>query len=558
MTDQILDDLPSRTLTWCLRGTCAVALGVSGYLAWTALNQSDVLGCGDGKVFDCGHVLHSRWSKWWGIPVSIPALLMYTTTMFALIMCRATSNPSIVRFSWGIVTVFGVAAGIAAIWFISLQAFVIRSLCVYCLGVHTCGIIMSVLILRRRPLGKNMTSALSGLSVAAACVLVAGQLLSPQAPTYAIERYDTVDASDDDSVFALDGEEFDSDEFLAPTGELFDSPAEELSTEDEDRVSRLQTPTPSRGVGGRLRDSRSEDVLRSGVSRGPGTFGSEPVPISLQPLNVATTHDTFEMETGAFEANDRSGVDEDARVFVNPAHAPVPSFSPLPDSDNRATKDNRATAAQQKSTPSPSPSPPQPPKKRLVNVLGGRAQLDVRHWPLIGDLDSDYILVELFDYTCPHCRKMNEQINAARQRYGNRLAVVTLPVPLNRECNDAISSTKARHRNACELARFAIAVWRLDPVAFQSYHEWLFQPVHGRTSAEARSHAAQLVGNAKLNEELAKPIVSQFIAKHVELYKRSGKGTVPKLMFPKVTVRGQMNSLDALCTVLERELNIQR
>ena len=71
-------------------------------------------------------------------------------------------------------------------------------------------------------------------------------------------------------------------------------------------------------------------------------------------------------------------------------------------------------------------------------------------------------------------------------------------------------------------------------------------------------HAAQLVGNARLNEELAKPVVSQFIAKHVELYRRSGKGTVPKLMFPKVTVMGQMKTVDALCTVLERELNIKR
>jgi hypothetical protein len=153
---------------------------------------------------------------------------------------------------------------------------------------------------------------------------------------------------------------------------------------------------------------------------------------------------------------------------------------------------------------------------------------------------------------------MNEQIKAARKRYGNRLAVVTLPVPLDRECNPAIANTKSRHRDACELARYAVAVWRLSPEAFQSYHEWLFAPAHGRTAAEARSQAAKLVGNAQLNEELGKPIVGQFIAKHVELYKRSGKGTVPKLMFPKVTVRGQMNSVDALCRVLERELNINR
>ena len=549
MTDQTLDDLPSRTWTWCLRATCAAALGISGYLAWTALHQSDVLGCSDAQIWDCGHVLHSRWSKWWGIPVSIPAFLMYATTMFALIICRVTSNPSIVRFSWGIVTVCGLSAGIAAVWFISLQVFVIRSLCAYCLGVHTCGIIMSVLILRSRPLGKNMTSALSGVSIATACVLVAGQLLSPQAPTYAIERYDTIDTSAA-GVLTVEGEESKPDEFLAPLEGLFDSPTAG-STADEDRVSDLPTPTPARAVEDQPRDARGEETSRLRIIPRPSFLRSEPAPVSLEYLNVATTHDTFEMESWPIVASEPSDEGEAARVFVNTTHAPVPSHSPLPDNEDGAA------AAQQESTPSPSPSPPRPPQ-RLVDVLGGLAQLDARHWPLIGDLESEYILVELFDYTCPHCRKMNDQIRLARQRYGNRLAVVTLPVPLNQECNDAIANTKARHRDACELARLAIAVWRVDPQAFQSYHEWLFQPAHGRTAAEARSYAAQLVGSSELNEELAKPIVNQFIAKHVELYKRSGKGTVPKLMFPKVTVRGQMNSVDALCTVLERELNIQR
>ena len=43
---------------------------------------------------------------------------------------------------------------------------------------------------------------------------------------------------------------------------------------------------------------------------------------------------------------------------------------------------------------------------------------------------------------------------------------------------------------------------------------------------------------------MAKPIINQFITKHVELYKRAGKGTVPKLMFPTVTIRGIASDLD--------------
>ncbi len=496
MTDQTHDGLPSASLTWCLRVICVLAIVISGYLAWTALKQSDVIGCGNGQIWDCGHVLHSRWSKWLGIPVSIPALLMYVATLCALIVCRTGDNPVRARFAWGLITVFGLSAGIAAVWFIALQVFVIGSFCLYCMGVHTCGIMMSALILRRRPLGKNMTSALSGLSVAAAAVLVAGQLLSPQAPTYAIERYDDVETVDDGEVFALDAEEADANEFLfAPTEGVFGSP-----------------------------------VMESGGDETQGKNQDAAVPSD--------------------ESLDVTQIERAAAVVVNSTQAPVPSFSPAPDSENVAG------AAKKGSTPSPSPSPLEPPKK-LVDVLGGRAQLNVRHWPLIGDLQADYVLVELFDYTCPHCRKMNEHIKAVRERYNDRLAVVTLPVPLSRECNEAIADTKTRHRDACELARLAIAVWRLDPAAFQGYHEWLFEPAHGRTAAEASARAAQLVGRAELNAELAKPIVNQFIAKHVELYKRAGSGTIPKLMFPKVTVTGEMNSVDALNNVLKRELNIR-
>lgn len=497
MTDQDFDDLPSRTLTWCLRAICVVAIGISGYLAWTALKQSDVVGCGDGQIWDCGHVLHSRWSKWLGIPVSIPAFLMYITILCALIVCRTVSNPLWVRFAWGAVTVCGLAAGIAAIWFISLQLFVIRSLCVYCMAAHTCGIMMSALILRSRPLGKNMTSALSGLSIVAACVLVVGQLLSPQSPTYAIERYDTIETLAEDGFSAPDSEEqANSEPFLsAPTEGLFGSPAVESNDDKIGGENQLAPVNPDESLGN-------------------------------SPIGPAQA------------------------VLVD-STPPVPTLSPAPN--------DVAVAEKKESTPSRSPSPPGPADRRLVDVLGGRAQLDVRHWPVVGDLQADYVLVELFDYTCPHCRTMNGHISAARQRYGGRLSVVTLPVPLSRECNAAIASTKARHREACQLARYAIAVWRLDPTAFQQYHEWLFEPAHSRTASEAYAQAAQLVGGREvLQAELDKPIVDQFIAKHVELYKRSGSGTVPKLMFPKVTVRGQMNSLDALCRVLERELNIQR
>jgi hypothetical protein len=40
-------DVSGRTI-WFLRGLCATGLGISAYLAWTALQMGEVFGCGGG------------------------------------------------------------------------------------------------------------------------------------------------------------------------------------------------------------------------------------------------------------------------------------------------------------------------------------------------------------------------------------------------------------------------------------------------------------------------------------------------------------------------------
>src|SRR6185436_20735339 len=51
------------------------AICAAGYLAWTSLTGNAVAGCGPDS--SCDKVLHSRWAYWLGIPVSLPALLIY-------------------------------------------------------------------------------------------------------------------------------------------------------------------------------------------------------------------------------------------------------------------------------------------------------------------------------------------------------------------------------------------------------------------------------------------------------------------------------------------------
>ena len=178
--------IPSRLFTWTLRILCLIAMGITGYLAITALRMEEVAGC-SGSYFDCSHVLHSRWSKVLTLPVSIPAFAMYTVVLAALVVCRQSTPRS--RWAWAIITVGSIAAGLAAIWFTSLQVFSVGHLCAYCLAAHACGLALMLAILWKAPLGARMTAKLAGLSVLGVGGLIASQALAAPPQTYKIEHF---------------------------------------------------------------------------------------------------------------------------------------------------------------------------------------------------------------------------------------------------------------------------------------------------------------------------------------------------------------------------------
>jgi hypothetical protein len=108
------------------------------------------------------------------------------------------------------------------------------------------------------------------------------------------------------------------------------------------------------------------------------------------------------------------------------------------------------------------------------------------------------------------------------------------------------------------LARYSLAVWRHNPQAYEAYHDWLFEPFGGRGPAEARTRAAQLIGPEKLDEELRGKTLDIYLNQHAGLYKRAGKGSIPKLMGPQFTIPGQVFSADSLCRQLEQYLALER
>ncbi|MEZ6122579.1 MAG: vitamin K epoxide reductase family protein [Planctomycetaceae bacterium] len=557
---------PGRKLLWLMRVLCIVAMGISGYLAWTALNMQPVYGCGGGEVFDCSHVLNSRFSKIFGVPVSVPAFGLYASLLAVLFFMKMESGSRLLQFGWAFLTFGGLSAGLAALWFTGVQVFELKHLCPYCLGAHFCGLILAVIVIRANPLGWFRTCQCGGLAVLGIAALTAGQMLAAPPQTFTVETYDTPAVQNpeahltglnySDSEFAPPIEFEAPGEFSAP--DVFAPPvmAPPVIAPPETAPAAAVTPPAEEKTSAQPPVAQRSDVPHENRN----AAAPQPEPKDVTPKENVSA---IEVQPAGLQTSKTRETPEQPKVsFPGVAYLFFPSTSKIaarlltefPDDPapvEQTTSDSEKTPAQPAANqPADKPAESPAPVQRLVPVAGNRFSLNPVQWPLLGSPDARYVFVEMFDYTCPHCRHTNKAIEGAFDKYGSELAVIALPVPLERSCNDAASGSG--HPGACELARLAVAVWRCNPSQFREFHHWMFEG--SRTQSEARTKAEQLVGREVLTAELALPHASAYVAKHVELYKRVGRGAVPKLMFPGSTMTGQVSSPTTLVSAIEREL----
>ena len=521
---------PSLRMLWILRGLCVAGLGISVYLAWTALSMTPVYGCGGGgEVVDCGHVLESKWSKVFGIPVSVPAGGLYASMLVMLGFAGLNAPRAMKQMVWNALTAGACMAGLAAIWFISLQIFALSKICPYCVAVHTCGLTMAALMLRNRfsePHHKKMAASFSAAAVAG---LITVQTMTPEPEVIKVTRYDDVTSSE-----AIAAGDSGSDVFEAP-GEVFESPGEMFEAPVVD-----EAPTDS---------SSSSTTEESGEAVKAET--TQPVASTLLLLVPPRLLNLMQITFSTQE--DAAAESEKAADSEKPAEAATPAEGDKPAAGD-ATKEGDAQATEkkdEKTEPAKADAPPAAPERKLITVAGNRVTLDVKQWPLLGHADAQYVFVEMFDYTCPHCRNTHHAIKGAFENYGDKLAILALPVPLERACNDAASG--GGHAGACDLAKISIAVWRVSPEKFHEFHDWMFETT--RSPASARAQAEKLVGAEKFRKEYGSKIPSEYVKRHVDLYKKVGQGSVPKLLFPKSTIDGAINSKTTMVSTIERELH---
>lgn len=680
-----------------MRLLCLTALSISGYLAWTSFQAGEVYGCSGSQIIDCGHVLHSKYAKVLGLPVSVPAFSLYATLLVVLFYFRKTAPQALLKTGWVMLTVGAVSAAGAAIWFTSLQI-ADGKYCPYCLGAHSCGLILAIIVLLKSPLQGWSQMRFAGMGVAGVLAMVTLQWQAEAPKTHIVDYYEPVSStlSGSGEAFAAPGSdgpeefgapiafnapmEFAPPVFAPPTfaapgheepghealgheeqehaGALADSShhsggldtdqshgvsaanqiaalvpppiditspnkplVEEVDSQQtvpvakqsdtnalpadvtEEHLVPLEAPaklavvesnsaveyTPAMEVpvifadsGSEIRpvDFRSEDKTSTEQPDERSTQDGPVVPAASQsdanqsdagnepddePSQAAITepaqlHTSREVARPHAVARPRRTVQAVNYLFFSASGATNAAVSEMllikslfadgsgsqEQAADKTTDETKSEKSKVETTAKPAVV-----KDRVVAVAGNRFSLNPKHWPLIGDPSADLIFVEMFDYTCPHCRVTHKAIEGAFDEYGDRLAIIALPVPFERACNSTVTGMGSP--GACEMAKLGVAVWRINRSQFAEYHNYMCE--NQRTAAEAKVKAEQLVGKEKLAAEIALPYATDYIKKHVELYRRVGQGSVPKLMFPRSTMTGEIQHSSTVVSAIKRELD---
>lgn len=194
---------------------------------------------------------------------------------------------------------------------------------------------------------------------------------------------------------------------------------------------------------------------------------------------------------------------------------------------------NPAAPATVTATPPPAPAPPLPVTKRLVPIYSNRFQLDTFEAPILGAPTNQHVIVSLFDYTCHHCRAMHPLLHEAQAMFSNQLAIISLPMPLDPDCNPTMQKAHPSHTNACAFAKLGLAVWRADRTKHHEFDNWLMDGAKPPPLVDAQLKASQIVGAEALARALQDPWVETQLQINVAMYElsyRAQRGQMPQLI----------------------------
>ena len=196
---------------------------------------------------------------------------------------------------------------------------------------------------------------------------------------------------------------------------------------------------------------------------------------------------------------------------------------------------------------------------RLVVFMSETKSYRVEPLPHLGEADAEHVLVKYFDYTCEACFTTHKYLDELMAKYPGQLAVIVLPVPLERECNPHLPVGLKNHPNACKFAELALRVWRAHPEMFAEFHRSLFECCQ-QPYEVAEAMAYSLVDPDKLDavdDAWIKAMLQQNITDYASFV--ADTPVMPKLLIKdSLMVHGKTKDQETLEKLLQKHLRISR
>jgi uncharacterized membrane protein/protein-disulfide isomerase len=145
-----IEGITSPGLVFAVRLLILAALAISAYLASVSLGGGLPIGCGPQS--DCDKVLGSKWGYWFGVPVSVFAIVVDLLILISTLALKPKAPAVAQRRAWAVAVPCALLVIGGAIWFVAVQVFAIGAICPYCMVAHGCGLVAGTLLLIAAPI----------------------------------------------------------------------------------------------------------------------------------------------------------------------------------------------------------------------------------------------------------------------------------------------------------------------------------------------------------------------------------------------------------------------
>lgn len=166
-------------------------------------------------------------------------------------------------------------------------------------------------------------------------------------------------------------------------------------------------------------------------------------------------------------------------------------------------------------------------------------------WTSEGNRDSENVVVMFGCFTCPYCKHVHGTLNELLAEHPGQFRVDLRMNPLWPDCNKHFASYKppTKHRYACDAAKAALAVAKVDPAAYPDFADWLFEHQNDLSAYSIAQEARRRVDAEKFDAALESKEVNDRLARDMQLADAVELETVPQVYLGSGQLEGIITRL---------------